>query len=150
MKLELIRTYDTGRGGAVVVDDTEQLEALLDEARQQSIEKGQPILAYHVFPEGGTRWDAQMEVAVNDELGFVTFAEAKIEGQPRNQWQSHGQRDGDPVTYVHDQGKHWADQYADMEIPFDQVKAAVHEFMRTGQLPTCVEWVPLRSGLEGA
>lgn len=112
-----------------------ELDQILDDFQRESRESGLALMAV-VVPVGSP--SAALEVGVNSDNGFVAYSSrtpdvavtslgSDVEGKVGYDLQNN-------TSYVP----------RSCEIPFDRVRAAVHEFMQTGTQPTNIAWQPSR------
>jgi hypothetical protein len=126
--------YEVDQHNAHLLTDEGQVEVLLDklaaraEARLVGLFSGDPD---GEFPS------IEFLVGVGGGVQRGVLRVADVEGA----WISRGDDvDGSPVVYHYMNVPHEFPPYA--ELPMEQVKAAVREFVRTGRRPDCVAWQP--------
>jgi hypothetical protein len=129
--------YEVDQHDAHVLTDEGQVEVLLDklaaraEARLVSLFTGDALEDVGGFPS------VEFLVGVGGGVQRGVLRVADTEGL----WISRGDDvDCDPVVYHYMNVPH--EFPANAELPLEEVKAAVREFVHTGRRPACVQWQP--------
>ena len=71
MRLRIGFAYDNDQPG-VVVDNPDELDAVLDQAQRRALELNQPIIAIRATAEPPVRGQASVEVGINRDRGYIS------------------------------------------------------------------------------
>ena len=137
MRAHISYPYDD-QTPATVLDTADAVAGVLDAVEERASDVGKPITALYLSPDPPDRSSEVLEVGANGEVGYLRFMEAAPSDR---EWLTRGSTaTGGEIEYGYQGHAYTGPVPASAEVPWQQVRQAVIDYVDTGVRPN-LDWV---------